>query len=448
MTRSDCPSREELELFAVGDLGTQVAVSISDHVTTCPTCHDQLLELEQAAHGAVRAWLKSRHEPAGRSWSLSACFEWLVRLSQALRFRSGPPHFIAGYRLDGCLGMGGSGVVFQAWDQQHNRSVAIKVMRTSQGQRLAKRFEREVKIASRVDHPNIVKLLSTTLTRFHKPALVMEYVPSVDLKAAIEQQGPFTIAQTATIGYSISRAVQYLHSMQILHRDVKPRNTLLTDCGQIKIVDFGIAAIESDDNLASHESTITLEGQLMGSIGFTSPQILQTGFSTQTDVYSICATMYYLLTGLPPHSPCQRLKEYLALASTNQVQPIAELRHETSHPLFQLIESVIDRRTSEYSLQDVIQFLEQHMDADCLAPLIEKIDFAPPDIWQPNDVVKFLSEEESTNWHQPEAPSTKLSRTGLVMIGLIVAIPVALLSYRAFQREQLPRETRQAACGR
>ncbi|MEZ6137768.1 MAG: serine/threonine-protein kinase [Pirellulaceae bacterium] len=432
MRLSDCPSRIELELFAVGDLGTKEACGISDHIAVCPTCRNQLGELEQNAHGAVRALLTTCKQPMEFASSQSGFFDWIARRSVSLRLRSSLPQFIDGYRLDGCLGIGGTGVVFQAWHLQSCVPVAIKVLRTGQSAQAVKRFEREARIASSVDHLNVVKLLSTTMTQFGKPALVMEYFPSVDLRATIDQHGPLTVAQTATIGSAISRGVAHLHSLQILHRDVKPRNTLLTECGQVKLVDFGIAVTDSDDSLVSQETLITVEGQLLGTVGFTSPQVLYAGHSTQTDVFSICATLYYLLTGARIYSQCDRLEEYLTLASTQSVQPIAEFRNETSHPLYDLIEGVVNRQKNDYSAEELATFLDQFVQVDCLHALVDALDFDPPTTLQVHEVVKALSFPESTTSTQTALLMPK--KMGWMTICVIVSILLGTIWYFGLQR--------------
>ena len=149
------------------------------------------------------------------------------------------PERIGSYRITGKLGEGGMGVVYSAHDSRLNRSVALKVIRTSSDeQELRKRFLREGQSAARVNHPNIC-LVYDIGDEQGQPYLVMELLEGESLATRLER-GTLALAEAIEVSLGILAALSALHRSQVLHRDLKPSNVFLSTHG-IKLLDFGLA---------------------------------------------------------------------------------------------------------------------------------------------------------------------------------------------------------------
>ena len=203
------------------------------------------------------------------------------------------------YHILNKLPEGGMGVVYCAFDNRLDRSVAIKFIRTdkiapSDLDHLLKRFEREAKVLARFDHANIVTIYD--YGEFQgQPYLVMQYLSGGSLKDFIGQQMPWRKALQITL--EIARGLAYAHKAGVLHRDIKPGNILMTQDGKVKITDFGIARL-----LESGESTqLTATGIGIGTPDYMSPeQCMGLEANPQSDVYALGVVLYELVTGNKP----------------------------------------------------------------------------------------------------------------------------------------------------
>jgi serine/threonine protein kinase len=194
------------------------------------------------------------------------------------------------------LGTGGMGEVFLARDRVLGRDVALKVLRRQYAgdSEFAERFKREARSAASLSNPNIVQVYDRGETEEGASYIAMEYVPGGTLKEKIVAEGPLGAKEAALLGAQVAEALGAAHERGMVHRDIKPQNVLLTDKGDAKVADFGIAR-------AGSSVTISKTGSVMGTAGYMSPeQALGKPATPKSDLYSLGVVLYEGLTGELP----------------------------------------------------------------------------------------------------------------------------------------------------
>jgi eukaryotic-like serine/threonine-protein kinase len=200
------------------------------------------------------------------------------------------------YVLGESLGSGGMGEVYLAHDEVLDRDVALKVLRSHYAgdEEFAARFRREARSAASLSHPNIVQVYDRGETGDGTSYIAMEYVPGGTLKEQIERRGPFGDRETAAVGAQIADALGAAHERGVIHRDIKPQNVLVTDSGDLKVTDFGLAR-------AASAATSSASGTIFGTAGYISPeQALGEPVGPRSDLYSLGVILYEMLTGELP----------------------------------------------------------------------------------------------------------------------------------------------------
>src|SRR5262245_20967689 len=173
-------------------------------------------------------------------------------------------------------------VVYRAEDLTLGRTVAVKVLREALGSEpeFLERFRREARSAARLNHPNIIGVYDVGqdgITNY----IVMEYVQGADLRDLLREQGPLPPEQVIDLGCQIAAALEFAHRNDLIHRDVKSQNILVTDDGKVKVADFGIS-------VALGERSITQAGMVIGSVHYMSPEQAEGRPTTAaSDVYSL-----------------------------------------------------------------------------------------------------------------------------------------------------------------
>jgi len=204
------------------------------------------------------------------------------------------------YRVKSLLSRGGMGLVYLADDLVEGRPVVLKFLREDllDHPSLVERFRREVVTASRLKHPNIVAPYGSE--EFGQwPALVMEYVQGTDLNRLVQQKGPLPNPVGCELIRQAALGLQYSFEQGTVHRDIKPSNLMVTIDGRVKILDFGLAKLQSE--LAT-DPGLTFTGALLGSVDYMSPEQADDPrlADIRADIYSLGCTFYYLLSGRPP----------------------------------------------------------------------------------------------------------------------------------------------------
>lgn len=212
---------------------------------------------------------------------------------------------IPGYQIVAELGRGGTGIVYQAWQQRPRRLVALKVLRAGAFSTRAERryFEREAQAAAGLAHPGIV-----TIYEFGEVAGVlyfsMELVQGSRLDSYVEQHA-LSVRDTLALMQRVCEAVTCAHQHGMIHRDLKPSNILIDEQGEPRLLDFGTAKF-TELAMRRHYDTPTRSGEIVGTVAYMAPE--QTlgrpqEIDTRTDVYALGVILYKVLTGRLPHEP-------------------------------------------------------------------------------------------------------------------------------------------------
>ena len=200
------------------------------------------------------------------------------------------------YELLELIGVGGMADIYRARDIQENRIVAVKILKTefAGSDEFLRRFRNESKAIALLSHPNIVKIYDVGFTE-KVQFIVMEYVDGITLTDYIEQQGVLKWRDAVHFTVQILRALQHAHDRGIVHRDVKSSNIMLLRDGTIKVMDFGIARFNRENNKTMSEKTI-------GSVHYISPEQARGDITDErSDIYSVGVMLYEMLTGKKPY---------------------------------------------------------------------------------------------------------------------------------------------------
>lgn len=328
-----CPPVERLADFAQGKLAAGDVDAVAAHLATCDACRRAVEQVgDDSFLDAVRAAQPSAG-PLGRRATPPTPQVPAALLAQDK------------YRIDRVLGQGGMGLVLKATHLRMDRVVAVKVMNEEvlRHPEALDRFEKEVRAAAKLDHPNIVKAYdSDQVGGVH--LLVMEYVDGWDLHEIVRRKGPLPVAEACHYARQVALGLQHAHEKEMTHRDVKPKNVMVTRKGVAKLLDFGLAAMADPRGKRPRTTQI---GSFMGTVEYMAPEqaLDATKADIRSDLYSLGATLYFLLAGRPPFVGTDG--EVLKALFDTPPRPLPKLRPDVPAELWQVVAKLLAKEPGE-----------------------------------------------------------------------------------------------------
>ncbi len=307
---------------------------------------------------------------------------------QAERVRDGRAEelVMGNYLLLSNIGEGGMGTVYKALHRKMRRVLALKVMKTDTPKSLnfLARFEREVRAAGRLVHPNVVATYDAGECE-HGQFLVMEYIDGSDLSAIVKKTGALPIDEAIDAIRQAATALNYAHQQDVVHRDVKPSNLLRDVSGVVKVADLGLAQIKQGP--VDETAALTGEGMGAGTVDFLSPEQARDAHAVdaRADIYSLGCTLFYLLSGRPVYQESSLVSRLLAH------------REKTPPSLYDVRDDLPDRLDVVYQrmVEKLPENRYQSMQEvyDDLTQIVEGDKSRSRQVWEPADATVLIVEQ-------------------------------------------------------
>jgi serine/threonine-protein kinase len=338
------------------------------------------------------------------------------RLSAAVRIVKSvpPPRQIPGYKLLGRLGAGAMATVYKARQLSLNRLVAVKILpkKFSRNPEFVKRFYAEGRAAAQLNHPNIVAALDVGR---HGDAhyFIMEYVEGHTVHEHLVKEGPYPEADAISIAIQVAKALNHAHKAGLIHRDVKPKNILITKDGNAKLADMGLARAVSDREAAEAEA-----GKAFGTPYYIAPEQIRgkLNIDLRADIYNLGCTLFHMVTGRVPFEG----SDVTAILMKHLDEPVIPPDHinpQLTTGISEIIELCMAKKARKRyaSTDDLIEDLQAVADGRPPLQARKLIDLTTFDSMD-QDSISVLPEEE-----QSEASLTSTPLFWIAVVGWFLA---------------------------
>ncbi len=250
-------------------------------------------------------------------------------------------HFL----IESLVGTGGMGAVFRGRDTKLDREVAIKVVPIAdRGAEAMRRFQVEAQSAAKLDHPNIARVYYVGETE-QWSYIVFEFVEGTNLRELVLRNGLLSIDDAVCLTRQVAEALQHAYERKVVHRDIKPSNILVTQAGQAKLVDMGLARTT---DLEKPTNDLTASGVTLGTFDYISPEQAHDPrqADVRSDIYSLGCTLYFLLTGQPPFPEGTAIQKLL-MHGTKMPEDPRFFRSDISDSMIAILRKMLAKRPSD-----------------------------------------------------------------------------------------------------
>ncbi len=274
------------------------------------------------------------------------------------------------YKILAEIGRGGMGIVYQAFDHKENRMVAIKKLvleniAQEKEKEFRDRFRREAATAARLEHPNIVKVfdVSTYGADFF---YVMEFLEGHSLKRELEERKTFSPQEFLPLLRQLAEGLSFAHSMNVVHRDVKPDNIFILKDGTVKVTDFGIARAADFE-----ETKLTKTGVMLGTLAYVSPEQLQDAKNVdhRADIFSLGVVSYEALSGIVPFT-ADGIAATIVKIVSQQEKPLHQVKPEVGVEVSAAVAKTLRKRARDRyrSVFDYVREFEKALGIEANSP--------------------------------------------------------------------------------
>ncbi len=285
---ADCPDFDAFERLVTGELSGPESDAISLHASTCAECGRRLGAVRENLDDVGPLQRVMRRRAAGTDAAGVAA-----------------PTQVGPFRIIDEIGRGGMGVVYRAEQANPRRHVAVKLLHPGFGTdgRFERMFQREAHVLARLAHSDIAVVHEAGKAADGRSFLAMELVTGRPLDEYVEHAA-LPPASKLALFLRICRAVAYAHQRGVIHRDLKPSNVLISDAGEPKVLDFGLAKLLEPDEGETNATVLAEDGRIQGTLPYMSPEQVQgriTEIDVRSDVYSLGVILHELLSGKLPY---------------------------------------------------------------------------------------------------------------------------------------------------
>ena len=362
-----CPDDESIAAFVAGEQGSAERSELEAHFAECNQCRRVVSALapDVVADEAVDAL-----DPTVAS-GVSGRESQGLRSGQVIDGR---------YAVETLLGAGGMGVLARARHRVLGTSVVIKLLRAPEvDEETLHRFLREARAGAALDSAFVARVLDAGIMENGRPYLVLEHLEGSDFAELLSKSGPLSVPDAVRYALQAAEALSVAHSRGIVHRDIKPANLFLADSTDgsrmLKVLDFGIAKAAEDSGFAETSGDLTGTAAVMGSPRYMSPEQLEhsAGVDARTDIWSLGAVLYELLSGEPAFDG-PNVAGLAAAILTRQPRPLRELRDDIPPKLAAVVARCLAKKRDERfaSMAELADALAPHSPEDAL-PLVARI---------------------------------------------------------------------------
>ncbi len=346
---------------------------------------------------------------------------------------------IGKFEITAELGRGGMGVVYKAWEDSLQRFVAIKMLgdQLTQDESIKQRFLREARAVADLNHPNVVQVF-TVDTHEGRPYFAMEYVEGESLTDLIRTSNRVNPKRAAQIIKEAANGLAAAHAKDVIHRDIKPDNIMLTKHGGVKVVDFGIAKMEDAD------TKLTATGMMVGTPNYISPEVcLGRTVDARSDIFSLGIVFYEMLVGTTPFNADSPIAMMTAVVEA-EVPDVSSLNPEVDKRLRSILTHML-MKGSQYrynSCQEIIEDLTAYLAGD--APPHATAAAMDTTVVRERPELQSNTVEMAAPAAAPAAPAAAGKRTAQAgwIIGLLLIVGAAAGSwYYVDQPEPAPPNT-------